>query len=241
MVDHVLQIIAPHHCYGCAKSGTLLCVNCKYDIASEQISACISCGLPSPNGICIKCHEPYQKAWCVGERRSVLEQLIDAYKFEHVKAAHRTFAELLDEALPLLPPETIVVPLPTVAPHIRQRGYDHMLLVARSFAKRRGLQLSTALRRVGANKQLGSSRKDRIAHAKSAYEVSGELDPTVPYLLLDDVFTTGASLHYAALKLREAGAREIWVAVIARQPLDNKGLHLLKYDGTKSQGSWPAS
>lgn len=151
---------------------------------------------------------------------NILEELLDAYKFEHVRAAHRIFAELLDEALPILPPETVVVPLPTIAPHIRQRGYDHTRLIARTFAKRRKLRVETDLRRVGKSKQLGASRRERTQQAKSAYRVTKKLDDAVPYLLLDDVFTTGASLHYAAEALRGAGAREVWVAVIARQPLD---------------------
>lgn len=221
MIETILQIIAPHHCYGCGKIGALLCANCKYDIESEQNFACIVCRRPAHDGICSSCREPYQKAWCIGERRDVLEHLIDAYKFEHVKEASGVFADLLDSALPVLPLETIVVPLPTIAPHIRQRGYDHMLLIARTFAKRRGLRIDTSLRRISSSKQLGSLRRDRIRQAKSAYGITKKLDAAVPYLLLDDVFTTGASLHYAAEALQRAGARDIWVAVIARQPLDN--------------------
>ncbi|MET0980124.1 MAG: phosphoribosyltransferase family protein [Candidatus Saccharimonadales bacterium] len=39
-------------------------------------------------------------------------------------------------------------------------------------------------------------------------------------MLIDDVVTTGATIKYAAESLRQAGATQIWVAVIARQPLD---------------------
>lgn len=220
MIDSILQIVAPHHCYGCGKIGSLLCANCKYDITSEQNFACVNCRKPCRDGVCFACHLPYQKAWYVGERRAVLEELIDAYKFEHVKAARQTFADLLNESLPVLPERTVVVPLPTISPHIRQRGYDHMLLIAQAFAKARHLKVDTSLQRIGSSKQLGSSRRDRFRQAKSAFQTSKNLDASVPYLLLDDVFTTGASLQYATEALQKAGACEVWVAVIARQPLD---------------------
>jgi len=42
----------------------------------------------------------------------------------------------------------------------------------------------------------------------------------VPYLLVDDVMTTGSTLKYAARALKQAGASQVWVAVIARQTLD---------------------
>ena len=40
------------------------------------------------------------------------------------------------------------------------------------------------------------------------------------YLLVDDVFTTGATVHYAAQQLKDAGANEVWGAIIAHQPLE---------------------
>lgn len=149
-----------------------------------------------------------------------LQQLVKQYKFHYAKAAARVLADLLLTRVSELPSNTVIVPLPTVSAHIRQRGYDHIDLIARRFAKKRQLKLQAAIERVGSDKQRGATRAQRIAQAKKAFRVQGALDPSVPYLLIDDVVTTGASLKYATLALYEAGAREIWVAAIARQPLD---------------------
>jgi predicted amidophosphoribosyltransferase len=59
-----------------------------------------------------------------------------------------------------------------------------------------------------------------MAQAKRAFRVAGPLDDTKSYLVIDDVYTTGATIKYATKALYKAGARNIYVVVIARQTLD---------------------
>lgn len=222
MIDTLMAFVAPHHCCGCNISGTLLCDNCKYDIVSEPFALCAACGkgLAGSNGICSGCTVPYQRAWCAADRRDHLERLIDDFKFTNARAAYRPLADLLDAHLPELPEGTVVVPVPTVSNHIRQRGYDHTLLIARRLAKRRGLSLHTGLRRATSTKQRGANKQQRIKQAKQAFAHAQPLDPMRRYLLVDDVITTGATIHYAAQALLDAGAKIVWVVSVSRQPLD---------------------
>lgn len=221
MIDRLLNIIAPHYCSGCEKTGTLLCENCKYDISIEPFEGCIVCSkVTDDDNLCRYCATPYNRAWCVGERTDSLQRLIGQYKFRSAKAAYKPIGDLLLERLPELPANTVIVPVPTVASHIRERGYDHMLLIARYIAKKRQLVLSCDIVRKTNHKQRDASRRVRIAQAQQAFQTRKKLDPTVPYLLIDDVVTTGATVHYAAQSLRDGGARIIWVAAVARQPLD---------------------
>jgi len=211
--------MAPHPCSGCGKIDGLLCSNCKYDIISESFGGCVACGRPAiRNGLCKECHVPYSRAWCVGERADALLRLIDGYKFERAKAAHRPLAELLAARLPDLPTNTIVVPIPTVNSHIRQRGYDHTFLVTRHLTKAKKLQMLQPLERITSTKQRGASRQQRIKQAKQAFGLRSEVQPDRPYLLIDDVVTTGVTLKYAAKILKDAGAMDVWVAVVARHP-----------------------
>ena len=221
MIDSLLSHIAPHYCSGCGKQGTLLCDNCKYNITSEIFAGCIVCGgINTRHGaLCRACHEPYVRGWCVGERVDVLKSLIDGYKFQNMKAAYCVLGELLSVQLGQLPSSTIIVPVPTVPSHIRERGYDHTLLIARFIAKKYHLQLNHSLYRVTRTKQREASRRDRFKQASVAFS-SKPLPSSGPYLLIDDVITTGATLRYGAKALQDAGAEEIWAAVIARQPLD---------------------
>ena len=203
-------------------TGTLLCDNCKYDIISEPFAACVACGsgIGGMSGICARCTVPYQRAWCVADRRDQLQRLIGNYKFTNARASYMPLAGLLDARLPQLPTETVIVPVPTVSSHIRERGYDHMLLIARRFGRLRKLPVSTRLQRVTSTKQRAAGRRQRTEQAKVAFICRDQLDPTLTYLLIDDVITTGATVKYAAQALLNAGAQNVWVASISRQPLD---------------------
>lgn len=222
MIDTLLSLLAPHHCYGCGKVGSLLCENCKYNITSDSFNICISCGyLASPaTGLCGRCKVAYERAWCVGERADELQQLIKSFKFQRAKAAYRPLADLLSETLPELPKNTVIVPIPTLSSHIRQRGYDHTLLVARRLASSMNLHVEPVLRRQTATKQVGADRALRLEQARAAFSCNQTLKSDVPYLLVDDVITTGATLEYAARSLKKTGATVVWVAAVARQPLN---------------------
>lgn len=216
MLDDLIGYIAPHYCCGCGKTGTLLCHDCKYNIIHESASGCIVCARPSLLGICSKCKTTYDKAWYLGNRQGVLEKLVDVYKFERAIRSSTELASLFDMALPVFPSNTVVVPVPTIASHIRIRGYDHALLLAQHFAKRRKLPLQPLVKRKTNTVQHELNRKQRFKAASRAFECSSA-SPDVPYLVIDDITTTGATLQYVAEALKQAGAKTVWVAVVARQ------------------------
>jgi len=153
----------------------------------------------------------------VGERHHELKTLLDDYKFNRAYALHRALAELLHTRLPRLPEDTVVVPLPTVARHKRIRGYDHIGLIAKTLASKRGLANQAVLGRRTNSVQLGANSQQRRRQADQAYCCNGKLDPAVPYLLVDDIVTTGATMRAAARCLKAAGAKIILIGAIARQ------------------------
>lgn len=181
---------------------------------------CLACGqLATRSGVCARCKVPYEKAWCIGERVDALERLINDYKFQRAQAIHSVLGDLLLETLPDLPRDTVVVPIPTIAAHVRQRGYDHALLLARYVARRRGFQVEPLLRRAESSVQHRVNRQQRLLQAQGAFAAATlHLDASRPYLIVDDVVTTGATIQYAAKMLQSAGARHIWVAAVAWQP-----------------------
>lgn len=218
MLDDVMSYIAPHYCCGCGKIGTLLCLDCKYNIIHEGSGGCIVCVRPTLLGVCSACKTTYDKAWYLGSRQGVLEKLVDMYKFERVIRSASELASLFDMALPVFPSNTVIVPVPTIASHIRLRGYDHALILAQQFAKRRKLPVRPIVTRKTNTVQHELNRKQRLKAAAQAFMCS-KANADAPYLVIDDITTTGATLQYVAEALRTAGASTVWVAVVARQEL----------------------
>jgi ComF family protein len=160
------------------------------------------------------------RAWCVAEREGAVKILIDAFKFDGLRGAARPLGEFISGTLPDLPDKLVITSVPTISTHIRQRGYDHAALIAREVARQRGARYQALLKRRTTTVQHGARRKERLKQAKRAFEAVRRIDGGT-VLIIDDIFTTGATLHYAATTLLAAGAREVWVAVVARQPLDD--------------------
>ena len=220
MTERVLQIIAPHPCSGCGKVETILCEDCKYDIINEPFVGCILCGAYTPYGICETHNSPIQRAFTVSTRSGALEEVINRLKFSHAKGAARSLAELLDAALPYMPSSALVTVIPTVRSHIRERGYDHIELIARQFTQLRGRVLTPLLTRRTRTTQHTVNRAIRKVQAGAAFEALSATDVGGRIvLLLDDIVTTGSTLQAAADVLKKAGAT-VWVATLAYQPLD---------------------
>ncbi|MGV9002134.1 MAG: ComF family protein [Candidatus Saccharimonadaceae bacterium] len=220
MIQGVLQVIAPHPCSGCAKIGTILCLDCKYNITHESFFGCILCGRPQLGGICPSHDSPIQRAFTVGSRTGPLEDVINRLKFQNTKLAARTLAELLNESLPFLPSDIQIVPIPTVRSHIRQRGYDQVELIAQHLAALRSMSIKRALLRKTNETQHIVRRNERLEQSQRAFSLmEGTAFGSAPILLLDDIVTTGSTVSAAAQLLKEAGAT-VWVATLAYQPLD---------------------
>ena len=197
-----LNLLTPHSCRGCGRLGEVVCDCCKkYIVSAKFTSHPQNCPTSIP-------------VYHLGKREELLSILIHDYKYYSVRAIGAKFAEILDESLPKLPRNSVIVPLPTSTKHIRARGFDHTLFIAKRLAKKRNIKLEKALLRANNTVQVGADKETRKVQADSAYEINprAQIDPTKTYILFDDVWTTGSS---AAKKLREAGAKKIVFVLLA--------------------------
>jgi predicted amidophosphoribosyltransferase len=117
--------------------------------------------------------------------------------------------------------------IPADAKAYRRRGFDHMGLIARSLGEQTGLRAVPLLEKLSRADQRKLNRAERQRNMETLFSViepgrdaSGH-DPPVflkkaHLILIDDVFTTGATLDAAARTLRAAGVGEIRVATVVR-------------------------
>ncbi len=219
----LIDLLCPHTCRGCGLLGDVLCERCKKYIISQRQSICPLCkkefaktGKNVASVKCPDCNIQFANLWALGWREKTLKKLIADYKYQSVRAISRVLVELLDVIIPEdygKKEEIIVVPLPTIGRHVRERGFDHTLLLAKKLAKRRGWQCRQILSRAQDTVQVGTKASEREKQAKRAYEVTGIIKPDAEYLLLDDVWTTGASMLAAAQVMRDAGAKNLSAVV----------------------------
>lgn len=230
MIDRLLSFIAPHRCYGCGESTSILCDSCCNDINETDYGRCIWClGLAGGSDQCQTCIKRLgvTGAWVVGERTGILKLLVGDYKYESIRESAKVMVKLLDHRIALLPKDTIVTTVPTIARHIRRRGFDHAAVLARTFAQQRNLKYASLLRRTNQFSQHELKRAARLKAAKAAFQPKN-IPQDVPILLIDDIITTGATLEACIRLLHSGGAREVYVAVIARQLLDETPPPLVK-------------
>ncbi|MDO5480059.1 MAG: ComF family protein [Candidatus Saccharibacteria bacterium] len=194
------DLLFPHSCRGCGLTGEALCECCKNNIVRNR--------------------EDFKKSnmYVVSRRDGILNQLVQDYKYHSIRALARPLAELLDQVLPKnLPKNSIVVPLPTATNHIRNRGFDHTYLLAKNLGKIRKFKVEKILVRNKNTVQVGSTKKERFTQATKAYILNPKIkiQKDATYILLDDVYTTGASINAAKNLLKSAGAKNIKIALLA--------------------------
>ena len=119
----------------------------------------------------------------------------------------------------------VLVPLPTIRKHIRERGFDHTLrlcFVLENFLQKRlddfgiSAEYQSLLVRKNKTVQVGKEKKERVKQAEKAYGIREgvEIENKTLYILVDDVTTTGASLA-AAKKILQAN--QVWAAVLMKE------------------------
>jgi ComF family protein len=206
LLDSLLGWLAPHACLACGRESELLCVWCR----SEHL-------LPFKGEIPLL---PINNLWIRTAYGGHARMLLRRFKFERAMAAAKTIAGAMGEALPYLPRQTVVVPIPTATSRVRSRGYDHAVLLARNIARIQGLPYARALTRLTQSRQVGASRAQRLTQLEGAFAtVKPKLINNADILLVDDVLTTGATLAEAAKTLRAAGAATVSALVFAHKQM----------------------
>jgi ComF family protein len=107
-----------------------------------------------------------------------------------------------------------VVPVPLHRARLRERGFNQAELLARELGLRVDCQLLR--RRKNTPSQTGLTRPQRAFNLAGAFEVRGT--PPRSVLVLDDVYTTGSTLHEISRTLKRAGASRVEALTVARVP-----------------------
>lgn len=216
----LLDLIMPHSCRGCNTLGSVLCNRCKNHIISCNFNICPNCRKDKHSASCKTCKN-FPPSYILGPREGLLSDLIHDYKYNSTRAIGGALAEIFAAKLPNIQ-NAVIVPLPTSTAHVRSRGFDHTYYLAKRIARIKKYRVTKLLLRDKNTVQVGADKSTRLRQADEAYSINPhiKIDNTKTYILLDDVWTTGASMTAAIKKLRDAGVQNIIVSLIALSELD---------------------
>lgn len=228
IVDYAL----PPRCPGCGiivADDHSFCLACWHALDFLGGPACSVCAEPlelalhedSRCGACLADPPPFDRLRAGVAYGSIARAL--ALKLKHGGRAGiaRTMARLMARGVGPLAPEVLIVPVPLHRGRLWRRGYNQSVLIARALGQQVGGTLAIDLiqrtKRTPLLRGLGpAARREAISGAFSVPLVAKARLKGARILLIDDVYTTGATVGGCARVLRRAGAAHISVACWAR-------------------------
>jgi len=178
--------------------------------------------------VCRRVDRPFTCATAYGSYEGGLREMIHLLKYNAVRPAANVLGRMLSEAVAAIEPwfeqaKVLVIPVPLYHGKRHQRGFNQAELIARAAVKchptreRFELVLDVLDRTRDTRSQIGMTSHQRRENMRGAFAVRRAPEVTGrEVLLVDDVYTTGATASECALVLRKAGAATVWVATVAR-------------------------
>jgi ComF family protein len=238
LYDATLALVYPLACAACGaahverRADAPACAACWQGtrVFTGDETCCWKCGALAGGEVaveqrasvrCRRCAaEAFTAARAIGVYEGALRAAVLSLKREPQVGARLATLLALAQQRPPLAAATRVLPVPLHPERARERGFNQATLLARALARQTGLPLDersltrtthTAQHRAGMDAR---ARRETVA---AAFEVvRPRLIVGEHVLLVDDVFTTGATVSACAHALREAGAEAVYVLTVAR-------------------------
>ena len=222
LLHSVFEVMFPGRCLLCGQwlyfeGGSPLCGRCREGLKPLSGPRCRICSMPlvSEKDTCLRCR---QTALAFGECFSLfayegkVRDLIHMYKFSGRTRLAGVFADFLAGAAAGRFGDAVVVPVP---PRPERKGNDHVGRIARALHVRHGLSVCSVLEKGRGPAQKTLDFEERRKNLVGAFRMKAGVKAPLSVVLLDDVFTTGATLDACARVLREGGAARVSALTIA--------------------------
>lgn len=229
MLQRIFHILFPERCPICdrvlPKGDRRACRQCRrhMEIITEPI--CKRCGKPIAKAdleFCFDCgRKPfsYERGYAVWVYDKYMKKSIAGFKYSGRREYSNYYVEELiyhlGSRLARIRPEA-VVPVPLHKERLRFRGFNQAQILADGIGKKMGIPVySDILLRVRNTKaQKGLNDRERYKNLKDAFQVQVKSKSSVMkwkrVLLVDDIYTTGATIDACARALKKAGIKEVY-------------------------------
>lgn len=173
---------------------------------------------------------PFRRVFTYGAYENEFRSLVHLFKYSGLTGLSRRFGELLAEALTPLyeeaPEEMLVIPVPLAKDKQRMRGYNQAELLARAAVRTLAVKQPQWRLRVAGDmlqRSRATQSQARLTPHQRRRNLRGAFFAPKPerlqgrsVLLIDDVYTTGATARECTRTLLAAGAASVWVGTLTR-------------------------
>ena len=230
-LETVLNSTCSFPCPGCRTGITeekrnVFCPDCRARLKPILPPHCPGCGseLDGVLELCSKCMEfekrPWDNAFALFNLYGFGQQLIHSFKYNNTPEMARAFGGLAAEIIAGSGVKLdVIVPVPLHWTRTLMRGYNQSMLVCEIISAKLGVPCQSLLSRCRRTRQQAKlNRQQRIKNLRGAFVLREDADcRNLSVLLVDDVFTTGATLTAAAIVLRKATPGKIYVLSLGRR------------------------
>ena len=226
----LLNILFPKFCFSCGREGNYLCEDCKVLLEISQYQYCL-CQHPKrvdERGKCPKCQRKILNGlyFALDYKNPLIKNLVQKFKYKpFIRELAKPLASLIISHFQLSDNKPnfsnfILIPIPLSEKRLRWRGYNQATELAKELSRflRIPLVSNCLIRTKDVPPQVELTAGERKENVKGVFscqnrnEISGK-----KILLVDDIYTTGATMEEAARILEESVAKEVWGVAVARE------------------------
>ncbi len=233
--SRAVDLVFPRRCPVCDRPvrpfGALICTDCETSLRPVGQHTCMRCGKPVDPAReycadCVSGRHAYDAGAAVYTFRSCSGALY-RFKYRHREEYAEPFGRAMADrylawsrqgpALVRRRPPQLLVPVPSSPARVRQRGYDQSVLLARVISRQTGIPTAENVleRTVNTALMRGMTVRERQKNTENAFHVKGNSVESKSIMLIDDIYTTGATMDACARALRRAGAGPVYFLTLA--------------------------
>lgn len=222
-----MDLLYPPVCPFCGEiSGEGICGTCREKVFYIEEPRCMKCGKPLETeeeeycGDCKRHPLSYTQGRSLWVHKDPVKRAVYQFKYHNKRRYGEVFAgELAERFGPRIARWEIeeILPIPLHPSRRRQRGFNQVEILAKELGKQTQIPVSTdvlfRVRKTRAQKVLNDS--ERAKNLKGAFGVAKSWKPKRNVLLVDDIYTTGNTIHRAGKVLKKAGVENVYFLTIS--------------------------
>lgn len=225
LVNNLIDFIYPRRCPVChdvvTTKGALVCEECKDGFVKVKDPICLKCGKPLFNPEKLLCKMCEETDICFDEGRAVfvyddaMRKSIYRFKYGQRKEYAKYYASEIANTYKdkiIRWNVDVIIPIPLHKSKLKKRGFNQAYLIAKelSYLTKIPVDNRILVRSKKTEKQKDLSAKDRGSNIKNAFKIRGNEVQYLSAMLIDDIYTTGATMRSATEVLKRYGVEQVY-------------------------------